>query len=424
MRPRPFHTTCLAAVFLTVAPYTPDHFLNLAKEQLALGDKIALLKVCAQSFPLDNKMRQVREDLVDLLTASNRYEEALQAYDELHPQSDLDLEINFKRMDLELKTGRYADVLRQTSQAPGAVRDFIRDEKLLEYRVQALLAKGQYGMARRSVEHWLDRYQGDGIEGGRFEGDVASIQFLRRHLATLERLQGPQGKPLFTAAAPDSLRHWSHRQNVPVVFFKLIPAHPAGQIHEPLLPGRHEVDDYFEEHVAELNRGFQYISGGAFSLQFKGLHTLYVEQGDLDPSGAMANILTSRVYVHTLPQLYRLAGQAFVVLIDYRVQDDGEAAYMGDGLIHISASKFQPMVVMHEILHGLGATHQDWYALEGKGFRFDPADRGLMTFEKGELHDLGLEEKNRALLGWPEVADIHFSNDAAAAPAKHVLSPS
>jgi hypothetical protein len=64
---------------------------------------------------------------------------------------------------------------------------------------------------------------------------------------------------------------------------------------------------------------------------------------------------------------------------------------------------------MHEILHGLGATHQDWNALEAQGYKFDPEDRGLMTFERGELVYLGLEEKNRALLGWPRVAVVRPS---------------
>jgi hypothetical protein len=36
-----------------------------------------------------------------------------------------------------------------------------------------------------------------------------------------------------------------------------------------------------------------------------------------------------------------------------------------------------------------------------------------MTFEQGEIVYLGLEEKNRALLGWPRVAVVrpHFSTD-------------
>src|SRR6266481_6692620 len=79
---------------------------------------------------------------------------------------------------------------------------------------------------------------------------------------------------------------------------------------------------------------------------------------------------------------------------------------MGDGIIHLSASKLQTLVVMHEILHGLGATHQEWNALQAAGYRFDPEDRGLMTFVHGEILDLGLEEKNRALLGWPQVGVV------------------
>jgi hypothetical protein len=312
-----------------------------------------------------------------------------------------------------LRTGRYNDVLRDTVAASGPVRDFLRDMKLMELRVQALLAKGQFQMAQLCVERWLEKYSGDGVPGGRFEGDVRSIQFLRRHLLALERLNGPKGKAIFTASVPDSLQHWSQRQDVPIVFFKLIPVHPAGQLHEALLPGQHEGPSFFEDRVGDLNRGFSYISGGQFSLKFSGLHTLYVQEGDMDPESSGGHLLTSRVYIHTIPQLYNLAGDAFVVLVDYRDQSDGEAAYMGDGLIHLSASKLQTLVMMHEILHGLGATHQEWNTFEAQGFKFDPDDKGLMTFEQGEIVYLGLEEKNRALLGWPRVAVVrpHFSTD-------------
>ena len=258
------------------------------------------------------------------------------------------------------------------------------------------------------------------------ESDIHSIQYLKRHLETLERLNGPEGKAIFTASVPDSLQHWSHRQDVPIVFFKLIPAHAGGQLHEPLLPGRHAAESYFQDRVNDLNNGFAYISGGTFSLSFAGLHTLYVKEGDMDPESSGGHLLTSRVYIHTIPQLYKLAGEAFVVLVDYREQSDDEAAYMGDGLIHLSANKLQTLILMHEILHGLGATHQEWSLMEALGFKFDPDDRGLMTFVNGEILDLGLEEKNRALLGWPQVGVVRprFVSDTELAESpKHLERP-
>jgi len=47
--------------------------------------------------------------------------------------------------------------------------------------------------------------------------------------------------------------------------------------------------------------------------------------------------------VHTIPELYRLAGEAFVILVDYRAQARMRRPYMGDGIIHLSASKFQTL---------------------------------------------------------------------------------
>jgi len=420
MKRLPKFTCLFAASFMTVTPYTPQQFLSLAKEQVSVSDKISTLKRLSDAFPLDNSAKVARENLINLLLNANRYEEALQLYQKDHPDTGLPAgrqapgnAIDFKLLDILLRTGRYNDVLRDTAEASGPVRDFLRDMQLLELRVQALLAKGQFKIARLCVERWLEKYEGDGVPGGRFEGDVRSIQFLHRHLRSLERLNGAKGKSIFTASVPDSLQHWSKEQDVPIVFFKLIPVHPAGQLHEPLLPGQHEGSSYFADRVADLNRGFQYISGGQFSLKFSGVHTLYVQEGDIDPESSGGHLLTSRVYIHTIPELYKLAGDAFVLLVDYRDQSDDEAAYMGDGLIHLSASKLQTLVMMHEILHGLGATHQEWNAFEAQGYRFDPDDRGLMTFERGEIVYLGLEEKNRALLGWPHVAVIrpHFSTD-------------
>jgi hypothetical protein len=412
MKPTSRFSCLWLAAFMTVTPYTPSQFLQKAKLETDISSKIILLRRLIESFPLDGLARTARENLIALLAGSNRYEEALQEYRKDHPQTGSGDAIDFTLIDYLLKTGRYNDVLRATSAASGPIRDFLRDEKLMELRVQAMLAKGRYQLARECVEDWLAKYEGDGIEGSRFEGDVRAIDYLRHHLLYLERTEGAKGKAIFTASVPDSLQHWSHRQDVPIVFFKLIPAHPPGQLYEPVLPGRHETDPYFEGLVDEMNRGFGYLSNGAFSLKFAGLHTLYVKQGDMDPSSTGGNLVTSRVYIHTIPELYKLAGEAFVMLVDYRDQSEGEAAYMGDGLIHISASKLKNLVMMHEILHGLGATHKDWNYLEGQGYRFDSDDRGLMTFERGELKDLGLEEKNRAVLGWPQVSVVRLNNEA------------
>ena len=224
---------------MTVTPFTPQQFLSLAKEQTVVSEKISILKRLSNTFPLDASSQKAREQLVNLLVSTNRYEEAYQEYRKSKPASGTDRDIDFKLLDMQLRTGRYNEILRATAVTTGPVRDFIRDMKLLELRVQALLAKGQFRIAREGVERWLEQYEGDGVPGGRFEGDVRGIQFLKRHLVSLERIDGAQGKSIFTASVPDSLQHWSKRRDVPIVFFKLIPAHPGGQLFEPLLPGRH-----------------------------------------------------------------------------------------------------------------------------------------------------------------------------------------
>src|SRR5258706_1601636 len=327
----PSKMTCLfAASFMSITPYTPQQFLSLAKDQVSVSEKISILKRLSDSFPLDTSAQAARDPLVNLLISSNRYEEALQIYQKAHPEAVAPGEIDFRRVELLLRTGRFSDVLKATTVFWGPERDILRDMKRMEFQVEALLAKGEFRLARQSVESWLSQYETEIIPGSRFDGDVHSLQFLKRHLMTLERIDGPKGKSIFTAAVPDSLQHWSKRREVPIVFFKLIPAHPGGQLHEPLLPGRHDEASYFEDHVADINRGFSYVSGDQFSLKFAGLHTLYVKEGDLDPESSGGLLLTSRVYIHTLPKIYKLAGEAFEFIIDYREQADGEAAYMGD----------------------------------------------------------------------------------------------
>lgn len=410
---RPARFRCLfVASFMTLTPFTPDQFLTLAKERISVGEKISALKRLTQVYPDAETTSSARDQLVNLLMSANRYDEALQQYRIKRPEPGAGRAIDFKLLELMLRTGKYNDVLRATAAASGPEADLLRDMKILEIRVQALLAKGLYSIARECVHTWLTQYAAQVAPGTRFESDVHSLQYLERHIKTLERQNGPTGKSLFTASVPHSLQSWSQRPNVPIVFFKLIPARSRGQLGAPLLPGRYEGDVFFEQRVEEINQGFDYVSGGQFSLSFKGVHTLYISEGDMDPQSSGGHLLTSRVYMHTIPQLYQAAGEAFAVLIDYRMTSEAEAAYMGDGLIHVSAARLDPLILMHEILHGLGATHQEWNSLQAMGYHFDPEDRGLMTFDHGEIRDLGLEEKNRAVLGWPQVGVVrpHFAS--------------
>jgi len=422
--------TCLScAVFIAGTPFTPDYLFGLAKTHTLVSDKTGFLKRLLTTFPASDSSRVAREHLVALLVGSNRFDEALLEYRTSHPIAMNATEIlDFKLFDYLLKTGHFAEVLRQTETATLSGR-FSRDLRVMELRIQAYLAQGEFARARVQAEGWLTYYQKDGQAGSLYEADVKNVSYLIRHLKTLERIDGAQGKPLFTASVTDSLNRWSRRHDVPITFFKLIPARSGGQRPEAMLPGRYEVDRFFKAQVAELNQGFDYLSSGRFSLSYQGQETLYIRSGDLDPSVEGGRILTARVYVHTLPQLYRRAGEGFAVLVDYRERAEDQAAYMGDGIIHISAKKLQSLILMHEILHGLGATHQDWNFLERQGYRFDPEDRGLMTFEDGVIKYLGLEAKNRAVLDWPPVAvvkltdtPLNIAQTPAAEPAETLLA--
>jgi tetratricopeptide (TPR) repeat protein len=401
---------CILAAFITTLPSAELH-VREAQQQLSLPDKISGLRRCLYEFPRDPSSRTIRDQLVTLLIASNRYEEALQEYRQQLAQRKLTAEPDLKLLELLLKTGRYAEVLSRTHRASLQTTDFLLNERLFECRVQAYLAQGQYREARRTLDQWLGMHEREGIESVRFMADVKALQQTRQYLFALENTQGPLGKPLFTAAVPDSLTHWSRRQNVPIVFFKLVPADPA-----LVSDGQNPVDPVSSQTlgavVDDMNRGFRYLSGSHFTLQFNGVETLYGKMDNVPPATAQTSLLASRVYVHTIPPLYRLAGQAFVILIDYHAASDEEAAYMGDGIIRISSTKLHTMTLMHEILHGLGATHQEWAALTRLGYTFDPDDRGLMTFDQGELHDLGLEEKNRVLLDWPRVVRLQVPSES------------
>jgi hypothetical protein len=400
----------LAVVLFTSAtPFTPSSYLTMAREQTVLGDKVSLLRNCLKNFPSSPQAREARTQLITLLIATNQYEAALQEYRkemELRkPGQDIDL----KFLELLLKTGRSREVLRRTVRA-SVGHDPIYDRQVFEYRVQAFLAQGQYREARQNVDQWLGMHGRD-PRGGRIDGDIENLQQVRRYLFALENAQGPLGKSLFTASIPDSLTRWSRQPHVPIVFFKLIPAEASDKSPEIQMIEKRLDESALRSMVNEMNRGFHYLSGGSFSLEFGGVETLYGKSDDPDPFGAHASVLTTRVYIHTIAPLYRLAGKAYVVLLDGRGPADEGTAYMGDGLIRIAGQKLNAMTLMHEVLHGLGATHQDWAALARLGYQFDGSDKGLMTFDQGELLDLGLEEKNRILLDWPRVTALHLPSE-------------
>jgi hypothetical protein len=390
---------------------TPERSLQQARTLPTLAEKVSDLRRFIREYEQDPLSRTARDQLINLLIASQRYNEALSEYRIQLRLRRTPAEPDLKLLELLLKTGRYGELLRLSGTAPANGRDLLYDERLFELRIQAFLAQGHYRQARTALEQWLGMHSQEGLKISRFEPHVRSLQHARRDLLTLERLHGPSGKPLFTASVPDSLQRWSRRRSVPIFFFNLV---PTQGLETPLNIAN------VANVVQDINRGFAYLSSDQFSLSLKQMDTLYVRQEDFDLNDTHATIFSSRLYVHTLAPLYRWAGRAFVVLIDHRPQADGQAAYMGDGIIHIGADKLRSMTLMHEILHGLGATHQEWNIFESQGFTFDRTDRGLMTFDKGELRFLGLEEKNRVLLDWPPVATIRMQSQDL--PMKDVLA--
>ena len=122
---RPPKFTCLfAASFMTITPYTPQQFLTLAKEQVSVSEKISILKRLSDTFPLDRSAPAARENLVNLLINDNRCEEALQIYqkgleeERRLPAGRQGRAIDFKLLEMLLRTGRYNDVLRATRPPP------------------------------------------------------------------------------------------------------------------------------------------------------------------------------------------------------------------------------------------------------------------------------------------------------------------
>src|SRR5262245_8508744 len=140
----PSKMSCLmVATLVGITPYTPQQFLALAKTQISVSEKISILKRASESYASDSLARTAHEHLVTLLWNTNRNEEALQEYRKDHSETGSGRSVDFKLLEMLLRTGRYSEVLRATAAASGPERDFLRDMKLLELRVPALLAKGQ-----------------------------------------------------------------------------------------------------------------------------------------------------------------------------------------------------------------------------------------------------------------------------------------
>src|SRR5665213_3335470 len=108
------YAACLSALALCAAtPFTPGYYMNLAQTQLGVPEKTGFLKQLLAAFPSSDQSRQAHDHLVALLAGSNRFEDALQEYQITHPEvSDANI-VDFKLLDYQLTTGRFADVLRE-----------------------------------------------------------------------------------------------------------------------------------------------------------------------------------------------------------------------------------------------------------------------------------------------------------------------
>jgi hypothetical protein len=71
--------------------------------------------------------RTVRDQLVSLLLASNRYDEALREYRRQMALRRPNDEPDLKLLELLLKTGHYREILQLTAQAPRNGHDFLFD---------------------------------------------------------------------------------------------------------------------------------------------------------------------------------------------------------------------------------------------------------------------------------------------------------
>jgi hypothetical protein len=173
-----------------------------------------------------------------------------------------------------------------------------------------------------------------------------------------------------------------------------------------------------ESLIADVSAGLAYLSGGLMSLRYAGLKRVR-----MDPAGAEAHprgetdvLNAAPLYYHTLPGV-RAAVQehpeGFIFLIDVYNADTGRGrmierdTYACNGLITLTRPR--PMVILHEILHALGARHSpaadpaSRMVRNGHVFWAMPQDAmcSRCSLDASQALALHLNPRDRAVLGWP-----------------------
>src|SRR5688572_13145234 len=109
----------MAATILTISPMPPNQMLHLAKTRAFIPEKISVLRQILSEQPESPTASAAREDLIALLSGTNRFDDALLEYQQINAQPGAGDAIDFRLLDLMLKTGRFSEVLRDTSVAAG-----------------------------------------------------------------------------------------------------------------------------------------------------------------------------------------------------------------------------------------------------------------------------------------------------------------
>ena len=395
-----------------------------AKQTPDVGEKIHQLMELVQAHPDNLSARLAQEDLVDLLAYVGREPEAVDLYQAYlarwgNPEPGW------------MPVFRTGTLMKQSHRYEAAVEYYDRvliQEGLDDARkalaviglMDGYLGLGKPDKALATARRWQGQIPAsqERLKVTEFDADSGiawalptSAQTIRRYASVIQAWIDTRAtiRPLDGERIGDMAR-LAARQDVPVSVCVLQYADLAAA--KPLDA------DQAKSLVADVSAGLAYLSGGAMSLRYVGLAPVPMGRAgsQAGPQRGVDVLNADPLYYQALPAV-RTALDAhpdgLVFLIDDYDADAGRGrmvdrdTYACNGLIVLTRAR--PMVIIHEILHGLGARHSpaadpaSRMTRHGHVFWDMPQDAMCSQCSLGASHALALHLNPRdcAILGWP-----------------------
>ena len=420
-----------AAVGASDAQEPPSELYLQAKRAADVNEKTRQLAGLVQRYPRSDEARRAEEDLIDLLGYLGQEREALGQYDAYLSAWGNGESVwmpLYRRGMLLKQTRRYEEALAMYRAVLSASEPWSAVQALaLVGAMDACVGLGRFeeamAIAHRYQSHLPSELKSVRIE--EFSGEAESITSvptsagaIRAYAESIEKLmrQGDD-RPIHAERIGD-VAHLAHLRDVPIYIYVIRYESPVSQPLPVSSLGR-VTAERAAALIQNVNAGLAYLSGEQMTLRFDGIEHLTAQFAPSQPDASTWN---------TKPVLYQtLHGErtgvaehrdGFVLILDPAVVTLGwselvpHEAYAANGVI--TAIPSSDLILVHEILHGLGARHTPQVNTASRMVRSGPllwnVPWDLMcnrcTLETTGAYALHLNPRDQAILGWPSQSPL------------------